>query len=60
MKRKTWETREKTNNMIIRVEVDITSIPSKERLQGRLKNRSCVFEDRRFKRPKYKKNYMED
>lgn len=45
---------------IIQIKVDISTIPSQDRKFSRLKNKSQRFEDRRFKKPKYKKNYMED
>ena len=49
----------KSSNMIV-LKVDTTKIPSRERLEARLKNRAVIFEDRRFKKSKYKKDYQED
>ena len=43
----------------IKVELDYTKVPSKLHKFGALNNKSKVFEDRRFKKPKYKK-YEED
>ena len=51
------EVREKKNKNIVHVEFDISAIPSQDRKFSRLKNRSQIFEDRRFKKPKYKSNY---
>ena len=45
---------------IVYVKVDPFKVPSRELFEARRKNRAVTFEDRRFKKPKYKKNYMED
>ena len=45
---------------VICVGLDLAHLPSKTHKYGALKNKSQVFEDRRFKKPKHKKNYMED
>lgn len=52
--------KEKKNKNIIHVTIDISTIPSRDRKFSRLKNKAQVFEDRRFKKPKYKTNYVED
>ena len=53
------QTTDKPSN-IIYVKVDPTKVPSRELFEARRKNRAVTFEDRRFKKPKYKKDYMED
>lgn len=45
---------------ILYIEVDQTKVPSKQRRESRLKNKSQVFDDRRFRKPKYKKDFQED
>ena len=47
-------------NKVIVVGLDLAHLPSQVHKYGALKNKSQVFEDRRFKKPKYKTNYMED
>ena len=60
MRHKVHIINKKKPDNIIQVTVDISTVPNMNRKFGRLKNRAQVFEDRRFKKPKYKKNYMED
>ena len=61
MKQKLYRVQElKKSSNVIMLKVDITNVPSRERLEARLKNRAVTFEDRRFKKPKYKKDYQED
>ena len=60
MKHKVHIINKKETSNIIRVDIDITTVPSQDRKYSRLRNRAQVFEDRRFRKPKYKKNYMED
>lgn len=45
---------------ILYIEVDQTKVPSKQRRESRLKNKSQIFDDRRFRKPKYKKDFQED
>ena len=45
---------------VICIGLDLAHLPSQVHKYGALKNKSQVFEDRRFKKPKYKTNYMED
>ena len=52
--------RAKKNTNVIQIKVDILSVPSMDRKYSRLRNKAQRFEDRRFKRPKHKNNYMED
>lgn len=40
--------------------VDLVHLPSRTHKYGALNNKSQVFEDRRFKKPKHKKDYRED
>ena len=54
------EVRAKKSKNIIQIKIDVTTIPSQDRKYSRLRNKSQRFEDRRFKKPKYKPNYMED
>ena len=58
--RRMHEVREKKNKNIVHIEIDISSIPSQDRKYSRLKNRAQVFDDRRYRKPKYKKDYLED
>ena len=61
MKNKTWITQApKKDDRVIVVGVDLAHLPSNVHKYGALKNKSQVFEDRRFKKPKHKNNYMED
>ena len=61
MKQKLHRVQElKKSSNVIMLKVDITNVPSRERLEARLKNRAVIFEDRRFKKPKYKEDYQED
>ena len=50
----------KKNTNVIHVKIDITSVPSQDRKYSRLRNKAQVFDDRRYRKPKYKKNYLED
>ena len=54
------EVRAKKSKNIIQIKINVTTIPSQDRKYSRLRNKSQRFEDRRFKKPKYKTNYMED
>lgn len=61
MKQETFITQPpKKSDKVFIVSVDLAHLPSKTHKYGAIKNKSRVFEDRRFKKPKYKKNYMED
>lgn len=50
----------KINDKVLVIGVDLAHLPSKTHKYGALNNKAQVFEDRRFKKPKYKKNYLED
>jgi hypothetical protein len=50
----------KKNPNVIHVEIDISTVPSQDRKYSRLRNKAQVFDDRRYRKPKYKKNYLED
>ena len=54
------EVKAKKKNNVIQIKIDISTVPSQDRKYSRLKNKSQRFEDRRFKKPKYKTNYLED
>jgi hypothetical protein len=60
MRQRTHEVRAKKPDNIIRVTIDIASVPNPDRKFSRLKNKAQVFDDRRFRKPKYKKSYLED
>lgn len=60
MRQRTHEVRAKKQDNIIRVTIDIASVPNPDRKFSRLKNKAQVFDDRRFRKPKYKKSYLED
>ena len=60
MKQKMYEVRVKKPDNIIRIKVDISTVPNPERKYSRLKNKAQVFDDRRKRKPKYKPNYLED
>lgn len=50
----------KNNPNVIHIEIDISTVPSQDRKYSRMRNRAQVFDDRRYRKPKYKKNYLED
>lgn len=52
--------KKKKNSNVIHIEIDITSVPNQDRKYSRLRNKAQVFDDRRYRKPKYKPNYMED
>lgn len=54
------EVREKKPKNIIKVRIDVLSVPSLDRKYSRLRNKAQVFDDRRKRKPKYKPNYLED
>lgn len=61
MKQKTFITQApKKNDNVLIVGVDLAHIPSNVHKYGALKNRAQVFDDRRYRKPKHKINYLED
>lgn len=50
----------KADDKVIIVGLDLAHLPSKTHKYGALKNKSQIFDDKRKRKPKYKKNYMED
>ena len=54
------EVREPKKKNVIKIQIDISSVPSQDRKYSRLRNKAQVFDDRRKRKPKYKPNYMED
>ncbi len=60
MRQRTHEVRTKKPKNVIKIQIDISSVPSQDRKYSRLKNKAQVFDDRRKRKPKYKPNYMED
>ena len=55
-----YTTKEKKSKNIIHVKVDKIHLPSNVHKFGALNNKSKVFDDRRYRKPKYKPNYLED
>ena len=60
MKQKWYTPQAKKPSNVIVVGIDVAHLPSKLHKYGALKNKAQKFEDRRFKKPKHKKNYLED
>lgn len=60
MKHKTYIIKIKKADNIIQVKTDLSVIPNLDRKYSRIKNKAQIFDDRRFRKPKYKKNYLED
>ena len=60
MRQKTYEVRQKKPSNIINIHIDLGSIPSKDRKYARLRNKAAVFDDRRFRKPKYKNKSYEE
>lgn len=46
-------------NRIQMIAVDVAHLPSSVHKYGALTNKSKVFDDRRYRKPKYKKNYLD-
>lgn len=60
MKQKIYTVGEnKSKKRIYSVDLSQVTVPNKDRLYSRLNNKSQVFDDRRFRKPKYKKNYLD-
>ena len=55
-----YEVKVKKPKNVIQVNFDPTTVPNPDRKYSRLKNKAQVFDDRRFRKPKYKTNYLED
>ena len=61
MKNKWYTPITKTDkNKVMLIGVDLAHLPSKTHKYGALNNKAQVFDDRRKRKPKYKKNYLED
>lgn len=61
MKQNTFITQPpKKSDKVFLISVDLAHLPSNTHKYGAIKNKSQTFEDRRFKKPKYKKNYLDD
>ena len=50
----------KEGTKVSMIGIDLAHLPSNTHKYGALNNKAQVFEDRRFKKPKYKKDYQED
>lgn len=59
MRQKTHIIKMKKPDNVIQVKIDISTVPNPDRKYSRLKNRAQVFDDRRYRKPKYKKNYLD-
>jgi hypothetical protein len=57
--KRTYQTRPKKDKTVIKVEIDITSLPSNLHKYGALRNKAQVFDDRRKRKPKYKHKVFE-
>ena len=60
MRQKVHIIKMKKPDNVIQVKIDISTVPSPDRKFSRLKNKAQVFDDRRYRKPKYKKNYLDD
>ena len=60
MKQKLHIINKKKSDNIIQVNIDLTSVPNPDRKYSRLRNKAQVFDDRRYRKPKYRVNYLED
>lgn len=54
------EQKNKKEKFSFKIKVDQSKIPNKMHLEVQLKNPSKIVEDKRFKKPKYKKIDFED
>lgn len=60
-KKKTYQTsKPKDKKMSFTITVDTTKLPNKLHFETQLKTRANVFEDKRFKKPKYKNKFEEE
>ena len=60
MSRQMYVPKEKKDTNKINVNVSFVNIPSNTHKFGALNNKSIKFEDKRLKKPKYKKDYASD
>ena len=60
MRQRAHEVRAKKPDNIIHFTIDVASVPNPDRKYSRLRNKAQVFDDRRYRKPKYKANYLED
>lgn len=60
MKQKFYTPHIEKDDRVVMISVDIAHLPSNVHKYGALKNKSKVFDDRRYRKPKYKKDYQED
>lgn len=58
--KRTYQTRPKNKDNIIKVEINITALPSNLHKYGALRNKAKVFDDRRKRKPKYKHKLFEE
>lgn len=62
MKKKMYTTTQKikTNKIVKKVEIDLTSIPNKMHLDSQILYPARVHEDKRFKKPKHKNKMFDE
>ena len=58
--KRTYQTRPKKKDKVIKVEINITALPSNLHKYGALRNKAQVFDDRRKRKPKYKNKIYEE
>ena len=58
--KRTYQTRPKKKDNVIKVEINITALPSNLHKYGAIRNKDQVFDDRRKRKPKYKHKIYED
>ena len=54
------QTQPKKKTNVIKVEINITSLPSNLHKYGAIRNKAQVFDDRRKRKPKYKHKIYEE
>jgi len=54
------QTQPKKKTNVIKVEINITNLPSNLHKYGALRNKAKVFDDRRKRKPKYKHKIYEE
>ena len=52
--KRTYQTRPKKKDNVIKVEINITALPSNLHKYGAIRNKAQVFDDRRKRKPNYK------
>ena len=60
MKQKYYTPHVKKDDRVVMISVDLVHLPSNVHKYGALNNKAKVFDDRRYRKPKHKPNYLED